>query len=290
MKWTTPVSAPQSLTPPPPPEGTTPMPDYTPDRMADEIIAALDDTYDLVYVDGNSDGFNADQVDAIVRGDFEGLWESTFEWESDSRWHAAYEILNEAADAVAREWGEDDDADDEAIDEVRGEFTHSEAWERARYVVEGRDTGSWVRQLLANTPDVLLRVAVPQLREDHDETEAAGILRAIGAEPSEHNLSQVQDALDNACTDVLVGYWVVRADVATIYDLPADARLEVVNPYLFIGNPFAGAGWVTEAPLHHTITLDRKDLTTDRDAFGYSVHDIFGGLCLSGSEIRAVVA
>ena len=266
------------------------MPDYTADRMAEEIIAALDPTYDLVYV-GRGDGFSKDQVDAIVRSNFEGLWSTTEDWESNARWESVREIIRLAADDVAHAWHAEDGADGDAIEHVREDFDYpADAWGRVREVIEDRDTGNWVRTLLNNTPDVLLRLAAPELDEDHaqDDYDSAGILSAIGAEASEHNLNAVQDALNNACTSVLMGYWVVRADVSAIYDLTPDARVEITNPYLFIGNPFSGAGWITDNPLHHTITVDRKDLVTDRDAFGYGVDEIFGGLCLNDSDMRTV--
>ena len=91
----------------------------------------------------------------------------------------------------------------------------------------------------------------------------------------------VQDALNEAGPEfgVLMGYWVVGASVSDLWELDGDCeRVTIKDPYLYLGNPFAGSGWVTEKSLQATITVGRDELRTDKDAFGYSLDNVYGGL------------
>ncbi len=91
---------------------------------------------------------------------------------------------------------------------------------------------------------------------------------------------------------VLMGYWIVGADVETLYDLGSDVKqVTITNPHLYLGNPSSGTGFISEEPFEGTVTVDRGDLRTDKDAFGYSVESIYGGLNASQfeAEITPVV-
>ena len=82
------------------------------------------------------------------------------------------------------------------------------------------------------------------------------------------------------------------ADVQTFLDLDGedDSFVRVTNPHLYLGNPLMGSGFVTEEPLHGVVQIRRGDLKTDRDAFGYSIEKIYGGVNVSSfeAEVAAV--
>jgi hypothetical protein len=256
-------------------------------QLADEIIRRLDKSYDLVYVDYR-DELSDSQVSALVRGD-EWLEES-WEWEADSRYGAARQIIDELAKDVVREWSEEADADLNFLLEALKDGV--DEWDRVRFTIEERDTGSWVTQLIRQTPNVLLRINV--LDEDHayafEDVSARRVLRDIGLRATRSNLESVRYVLANASPEysVLLGYWIVGAAVADIHALPNDpeAEIDIVNPYLYLGNPFTGSGFISERPMDGVARVKRKDLRTDKDAFGYAVDEIYGGLRASDFECK----
>ena len=260
-------------------------------ELADEIIKRLDPSYDLVYVDYR-DELSDSQVSALVRGD-EWLEES-WEWESDSRYRETKHIIGDLAKDVLRAWSEEAGADlsflvgalNDAVDE----------WERVRLAIEERDTRSWVKQLIGQTPSVLLRINV--LDEDHayafEDVSTRRVSRDIGLRATRSNVETVSYVLANASPEysVLLGYWIVGADVSDIYELPSgpETELKIVNPYLYLGNPFSGSGFISERPMDGVVRVKRGDLRTDKDAFGYPVDEIYGGLRASDFECKLWLA
>lgn len=263
-------------------------------QLADEVIERLDKSYDLVYVDYR-DQLTETQVSALVRSD-EWLEES-WEFESYSRYESAKEIITELTGNVVSEWSAEAGAD---LDFVLAAFKDDgDEWDRVRFEIEERDTGSWVKELMRQTPSVLLRVSV--IDEDHgysfENVAPERVLVDVGLPlpATEANYRTICSALAECSPEysVLMGYWIVAADVEDLYDLPPDedGEVEITNPYLYLGNPFTGSGWITEDPLQGVVRVKRADLRTDRDAFGYSVDEVFGGLNASNfaAEIRPVV-
>lgn len=260
-------------------------------QLADEIIKRLDKSYDLVYV-SYDDRLTDTQVSALVRGDD---WiDESWEFESDSKYEATKQIIGDLANEIVHEWSaEADDADlDFLLDALKDEI---EEWDRIRFEIEDRDTGSWVEQLVAHTPNVLLRINV--IDEDHsysyEEITPRRVLKDLALRATKANIETVNYVLANASPEfsVLMGYWIVGADVSDISELPHDpeAEVEIVNPYLYLGNPFSGSGFISERPLEGIVRVKRDELQTDGDAFGYAVNEIYGGLRTSDfeCEIRA---
>lgn len=258
-------------------------PPITPAQVADLLISRLDDKYDLIYID-RGDQLTDEQVAAMVAGDTEKLWDSISEWESDARWYGIKYVIGELVSDLRREYEDDEDAL-EAIDEFNdgGEDRDHVCDEIAQ-----RDSGQWFTDLVNATPDVLLRICC--IDEDHafafqpvDPPQVLGLLDGI--EMTDENLKVVADALLECSPEfsVLMGYWVVGADLGEINNLPVGdgERVQITNPYLYLGNPFAGSGWISEEPLIGTVTVDRDDLRTDKGAFGWSLDEVYGGLSAS---------
>lgn len=262
-------------------------------QLADEIIKRLDKSYDLVYVDYR-DQLTDSQVAKLVRGDDDWLDES-WDWESDQRYEGAKQIIEDLTKEVIRDWSEEADADlDFLVDALKANV---EEWDRVRFEIEERDEGGWVRQFLRQTPNVLLRINV--IDEDHgysfEEVKARRVLKDLGMRATRANVKTVNYVLAETSPEfsVLLGYWIVGADVSDIEALPTDPEtgVEIINPYLYLGNPFTGSGFISERPIEGTVRVKREDLRTDEDAFGYSVDEIYGGLNASSfaCEIRTAV-
>jgi hypothetical protein len=263
-------------------------PERTIENLANETIAGLSATYDLVYVEYR-DQLTDEQIAAVVRNDLDEFWELTSEFESDQRWESVQHIIREEGQMVLDRWAAQDDED---YDHLLGELEFTEDWERIREEIEDRDQGDWPMELAANSGSVLLRIAAPELDEDHayfhEEVSAADVLLKLNMADTDHNLDTVQDALNNASPEfsLIMGYWVVGASVADLYELLGHGieTVEITNPHLYLGNPFMGSGFVTEKPVHGTITVPRSALLTDKEAFGSSLDDIYGGLNPSSFE------
>lgn len=239
-----------------------------------EAIERLDKSYELVYVDYR-DELSDEQVAAIVRGDIDSLWESIDEWENESRWEGARYVIG-----------------DTFSDEEWESLTRDEQ-EEVRVAIEERDSSDVIGQLIRHTSDPLLRISC--VDEDRawsfEPVTPDEVLAQVGLEATEHNVKAVDYALANASPEfsVLMGYWIVSVDLATLYAAPEGATVTIENPHLYLGNPFAGSGFITEEPLEGTVTVPREELRTDKDAFGYAVDEVYGGLSASQFHADIVV-
>jgi hypothetical protein len=70
---------------------------------AEDIIARLDATYDLVFVDYN-DQLTPEGAAMIVRDDYESLFDSMSDWENESRWYGAASVLEQIVSREELHW------------------------------------------------------------------------------------------------------------------------------------------------------------------------------------------
>jgi hypothetical protein len=252
--------------------------------IAAELITRLDEKYELVYVDYR-DKLTDEQVDNIVSDDMEAFWTSTEEWESNARYESAKFEIEQLLKDLIREWENEDDED---YDHLTDQFLQTEEFDEVRYAIEERDESDWVTRLASNTPRALLRITA--IDEDHgfafEDVQAEQVLARVGLSATEHNLRVINDMLPECSPEfsVLLGYWIVGADVADLVKLNGEEPVDIVNPHLYLGNPFSGSGYISEEPLHGVKRIMRDEVHTDKGAFGYSVTEIFGGLDTSQFE------
>lgn len=264
------------------------------ERLAAEMIHEAPKSVSLVYVDYR-DELSDEQVAAIVAGDRDTLWDSLADWEGESTAHGLRYALDELADDVLRKWS---DVDDDLLDALRASFRHSDEEESVADVLREREDGAWFRQMARQTGDVLLRVGIPTMDEDaglsYRKTTPKRTLKLAGLPATAENLSTIGDVLANHEPEmnVTLGYWIVGVNVAELLDLPDDGKVTITDPHLYLGNPFAGSGYISDEPMRGTVTVAREDLRTDKAQFGYSVSDIYGGLRPSSfsAQVAAVTA
>ena len=229
----------------------------------DDAIARLDESYDLVYVDYR-DQLTDEQVTFLVKGDTEALYDSLDEWFSEAEYLGAEAAMHDAFD--------DDELD----------CLGQTGVQTIRETIMERDTSDWLSALIRQTPDPLLRVCV--IDEDDafafESVNAREVLDKVGLSHSDHNVAAVEQALAECSPEysVLLGYWVFSADLTALSKLEEDQVVRVANPHLYLGNPMAGSGFVTEPVLHGVVAIPRSELRTDDDAFGYSIASIYGGV------------
>lgn len=257
------------------------------EELRDEIIKRLDEKYDLVYVDYR-DRLSDEQVETLARkGAIDEFWDSTWEFESDSRHESEKYIIEELLKDIVKE--------DATWFEVADEFLGTDEWIQVQEAIEERDRGNWPKQLASQTPAALMRVLA--LDEDHgfpmgeENPTAEEALTRLGLAITPENVKAMDYTLNNADPhwDGALAFWIFGLDVETLYEMPIEPELEleVVNPYVYIGNPYQGDGFISEKPLEGTVRIKRGDLTTDKGAFGYPVNEIYGGL--DGSQFAAEI-
>lgn len=248
--------------------------------LAKRIIKGLDKTYDLIYVDYR-DQLSDDQVAFIVSGDTDKLWESTWEWESDSSHEGTQYVIKEIFENL-------DDDERDALDhyDLTDELTDD-----LENAIRERESGDWIKQLIGHTPDVLIRVTL--LDEDDcfsfEEVAVDAFLTKTGFADTPKNREAAAEVIANACPEFGVGMVSVLASVGVddIWAMPYDTKqVEITNPHLWLGNPFAGSGYAAE--FEGTVIVAREDLRTDKDAFGYGWQDVISGDYQTDSSIRAI--
>jgi hypothetical protein len=256
-------------------------------KLAKAVIASLEPKYDLVYVD-RGDQLTVEQVAALVNGDDEKLWSELEEFESEARHIGVDEILRVALDEIIASWESEDDKD---YTDLRSRFGASKHLDTVQEAITDRDSGDWLRELVRATPAALLRIVA--IEEDdaynNQEVDPADALAKVGLPNTEANRTLMAATLAECSPEfsVLMGYWIAGVDVEQIYDLGEAKQVTLTNPYLFLGNPFSGQGFVSEDAFEGTVIVDRGDLRTDKDAFGHGVSEIYGGL--SGSQYSTAI-
>lgn len=252
--------------------------------LRDAVIANLDEGYDLCYVD-QGDKLMSDQIDAVVAGDWESLWESNEEWYSDNRRHGAEYHAEEETKDVIRSWAIRDQRD---YDDLYEEFKDTEEWDEVILAIQDRDTSDPYRDLAKRSGRVLMRQVIAG--EDDaisfrrpTPTEVIAWLKEY-AEPgtvlkrNKHNLDVVRATLNETSPEhgYVMGMIVYAADVSDLYDLGDVEYVDIVNPYLYLGNYYQGDGFCSEEPLDATFRVKRKDLRTDKGAPGYGWDEVAG--------------
>lgn len=187
--------------------------------------------FDLVYIDYR-DGFTEEQVAALVRGDWDRLYELTDDWLNEVLYEGAWAMLEEMVGYV-------EDVDDGWDRSVLEDWKHTGSASDILVEIMERDTSTPLRDLAAASGNVLLRVrASDGYVEDDDEDE--------------------------------VHYWIAAVNVRKLFDLPYDCeRVRLTKAYPWRGNVYWGGGMVDDDnPV--TVEVARADLRTDKDAAGYS--------------------
>lgn len=246
----------------------------------------LDTEYDLTYVD-QGDKLTDEQVGYVVAAEWEALWESNHEWESDNRRDGAEYHAKEVLSDTLEQWVRLERITEEEADEAEDDFKYSSEWDLLLEDIEQRDKSDVWRALADRTPAVLMRHVLADedssLYGNHSPTAVWKWLRDHCEEGStfkrtKHNLDVIRDVITEAMHSLSysMGMLVYAADVGDLYKMGDVEWVEVVNPFLYIGNYYNGDGWCSEEPLQGTFRIRRKDLRTDASAPGYGWNEVAG--------------
>jgi hypothetical protein len=231
-------------------------------------------SYEPCYFDRGYSDTNEEVMSAFVSGDTmkcgfprwrEMAYDAVMEWESDAVWHDATELTNE----YCRENPDREDFDD---DELRNEI---------KYALEDACTQDLALEWVRNMRAPIIRVMLTD--EDHPDSwvendadwTAERLATNAGIEHSEKNLKACQVILDNAYYPgtVKMLFIVFSMDIPRD-DIDGDKVRICGEVELWATNPFTGDGMADTVDID--ITIDRKELATDKQACGYSYDEVFG--------------
>lgn len=271
------------------------------ERFADDVIAQLKDGYDLTYVDYR-DRLSDTQVAALIRKDMESFDEENWEWAADSRHDGATHAIKDEIAWVAKDWEEHDrvkayvDAGeitdwaegDYPYDELADAFECTDDWHRVLDAIKERDTSDPYKQLARQTPAVLMRHVVANedaaLYGNHSPKAVWRWLKENAEEGTvlkrtKHNLDVIRSVINESMHSLgySMGMLVYAVDPGDVYSWPYDTEwVEIVNPFLYIGNYYQGDGYCSEEPLEAVFRVKREHLRTDKDAPGYGWNEVAG--------------
>lgn len=280
---------------------TTSTQERTVETLSAAVTAEMAAHYTLVY-NSQGDTLPEDVVAALVRGD--NVWETKggealSEWEREVQWTAARDAVDELAKEITQRWEREDSTDTHDADYsdlLDNEWSVSDEREAAIDTMRDRDNSTWFDDLVTQYGAVLLRVGIPGMDEDaglsFTPMRIPELLELLGFEASGHNRTVAAEIIDNASPEstVVMGQAIIGVDLAAICALPVEGKVELRNPHVWLGSPFTGSGWCGDEPFHGTLTVDRADLRTDKDAFGYPWNEVVGGTSASyyAGEITSV--
>lgn len=238
----------------------------------------------LVFVDYD-DRLMDEQVEALMDGDLNSVYDTVDEAFWEQRAHHALEEMEDAARAAIRTLITDDEDEEDAW----WEFRDSPLSDELRLAIEYHDESNPVKDLARNTPDPLVQW-VPEhaieLDVDDEEESAAEVSRAlseVGLPCSQHNVEAMYSAMANCFgpTEVRVLFTV---DLSELLD-PSVTEVRLKDPILLLLNPYEGSGMDTEN-MRGKITVPRDEIRLD-SALGYGSWDNIAGVVTSAYTVDA---
>lgn len=237
--------------------------------MFKELTAKIDellkDSYDLIYLDYR-DELSEEQARALAADDWDEFWNLTWNWESEARYDGAtYEV-----EQLMRELEADNPNLLDAIDEHRDKLE-----EYARDIIMGRDSGSWLDQLINNTDP--LDCMLPLIGEDEaswgEERNPLDILKALGVAETPENVELAEELVNEAATDLGMAWTVFPMKLRDL--MKTDNEPVAINESIVCyGNPFTGGYWSVVFK-GHKINTHRSEIMFD-GSWGYPFHETCG--------------
>lgn len=256
------------------------------EHIRDECIEGLSKTYDLVFVQYD-DKLRDEQVEWLLEGDFESLWDSLADFEGEQRYHnSREEAAGVIKDVVERMWrdGEIEGDEDEYFDsdDLWDQFDGSPEYDDLIEEIKDRDRSDVVKELVGHTGGVFMRIPMGDVgtcvpTEPGREISGADLLHQWGIPVTGKNVT----ALDTIFAEVggpeydRSPFLLAYLDLSDIYALDSEVtHIELEQPYLLLSNIYAGDGF--EAQLDTWVRVPVENLRTDNGAPGYSWDSIAG--------------
>lgn len=231
-------------------------------------------SYEPIYWDRGFSDTDEEAMSLFISGakdkhDFplwrEKAYDVLMDWESDSIWEDACELV--------RQYLKDN--------EVPEDFDDGELRDAIRECLHDANTQDAALEWLQNMRQPIVRVMLTDEDhpdswvEDDGEWSAERIATNAGIEHSVKNLKACQVILDNAYYPgtVKMLFLVFSLDLCQV-DESADTVHIKGEAELWATNPFTGDGMADAVDVD--LTVERSMLATDREACGYSYDEVFG--------------
>jgi hypothetical protein len=254
-------------------------------ELGQAVTDELNERYSLVDTYPGQE-IPADVVAAIVRGG--NLWETDggerlTAWADEELHSGACRAVDELARDITGRWEREDGTDHSVL---LDKWEVSTERDEAVHEVCDRDISPWYTELVNAHGKVLLRVGIAAMNEDaglsFTPMSPQKFLDLLGFAHTPQNLVHAAEVVGNASPEhtVAIGYALLGVELSELDKLPADpeAVVELRDPHVWLGSPFAGSGWCSEESFTGTLTVRRGDLLTDADAFGWSWEKVVGGV------------
>jgi hypothetical protein len=274
------------------------------DSQVDALVAgdfeSLHDSVDENLRDHRWEGANyyiADEVHDVIAG-----WRAI---DRIAQLHAAHDVGEPAGRGAITADLDEDEFDCEGAwqgyDDLWDSFEHTAEYEAVREAISERDNSNPARDLAHATPAVLMRHVVAN--EDtalYGNFTVTAVIKWMREHAEEgtvfkrnaHNIKVVQEVMAESMHSQAwsMGMLVYATDPGDLYDMPYDTEwVEIVNPYLYLGNYYQGDGYCSDEPLDAVFRVKRADLRTDRGAPGYGWNQVAGVYTSAYEcEVRAV--
>lgn len=251
---------------------------------AEDIIALLDKSYELVYVDYREslDEYLDKIGEAIRKQDWSPLDELTWEWFDESRWDSVQYIQKELVDTVSKEF--------EISEEDAHELIFEKYEEEIRYAIEERDSSDPIADLLRNTQNPVMfydlglevNFDIPFGTPEELKECLKEIKKSLKIKLSEKKYdADLILMIEQGYSGKLVVYF--NADIQDMMKLHDKTHVTFKNPMVAIINTWQGSGDHTDLPGHEfTIPFAPENFFMDKEikySYTYEVCGMYSNWC-----------
>lgn len=260
-----------------------------------DIIARLDSSYELVYLDySNNFDDNLDPIqDAIRQGSWEPLDMSVESWEGDARWESVKEIkknlVEELAEDVWDTWCDDYDPNYEQREAHIKSGAELVVFDQYQEWIEEeiyeRDSSNPLKTMLGNTQAQAMHYPAgwdDGPNDDIDET-VWSIKKHLGIQKREtHWDKEIRTMVEEQiwAGGQLVFYWTgdVEEWVTTCTNLPSKCNaIAFEDPYIAIIDTMNGSGYYCRLEgFKITVPFDQNNITIDACQHYNYTHEVCG--------------
>ena len=225
-----------------------------------DILSSMSEKYDLVYIDRN-DKLTDEQVEFVAQGKLDELYDwMENDWLGDSRYISADEEASSLVKDVLVKWYQRYDED--TIDSIKDSLD----MDGIADMIRDRDSLDPLKDLIDNTPAVLMRINMPF--EEYIEN-VSQVTKALGIKG---NKKALKVALNEAYRPFRISL-VFAVEPSSLLSLGEEVT--VTNPFVWL-HTGSGDGYVTDDPIQAEITVKREFLHTDKEAPGYGWEETAG--------------
>ena len=237
--------------------------------MYDEIVRLIKDRFpygvDLGYV-AYDDSLTDEQSEWYVTGDYEKLFDSIFQWESETRWDGTDWYINELVSNIRKD-SPDFEPDDQWEEAVRDALMNLDESDMLGDLVKNTYSGVTVCKWLINEDSAGWGL--------HSVDE---LIKALGVPDTAENRAVAARLIADAPTDLGMAFSAYEVSPVDLHGLNVD-RAAIRTRWLPVcyGNPFTGGYWAGAFDMGAPVTVPISELTPENSFIQWGPTEVFGG-------------